>query len=295
MKEALHFLLKTNNSIVNYYAYSQLLQTFISKKALLQSKQIHSHTTHKGFEFAAAIFFQNKLISMYAKCSNLVESRRVFDDMTERDSISWNVLITAYRRHGFPREALKLFHQMQRTGIQSDQYTFSSILPACAKTRSLEKGVEIHRSIMERDFLSDVVANALVDMYAKCGSIRKARELFDKIPQRDVFSWTAMIAGYTQNGVLDEALKLFEEMPQRNVISWNAMIAGYVQNGFVHMALETFKQMQLAGVEPDATTFVSILPVCAQMRALQQGMAIHQSIMEKGFLLDVVASALIDM
>ncbi|KAH9288069.1 hypothetical protein KI387_032186, partial [Taxus chinensis] len=171
-----------------------------------------------------------------------------------------------YRRHGFSHEALTLFHQMQQTGIEPNQFTFASILPACAKIRALEQGMDIHRSIMERGFLSDVViASALVDMYAKCGSIHKARELFDK-------------------------------MPQRNAVSWSAMIAGYIQNGFIGMTLKTFKQMQSVDVKPNSATFASILSACSKMGALEQGMNIHESIMEKGFLSDVIiVNALVDM
>ncbi|KAH9288084.1 hypothetical protein KI387_032201 [Taxus chinensis] len=234
---------------------------------------------------------------MYVKCGSLVDARKVFDDITERDVPSWNTILVAYRRHGCPHQALTLFHQMQRTGIQPDPFTFATILPACAKIRALEQGMNIHQRIMESGFLSDVVvANALVDMYAKCGNILKAREVFDKMSKKNVVSWNAMIAGYAQNGVLDEVLLLFREMPERNVVSWNAMVAGYSQNGFVGKALEAFKQMQLAGLKPNSTTFASILPGCAKMGALQTGMDIHQSIIEFGFLQDVlVMNALIDM
>ncbi|XP_057822141.2 pentatricopeptide repeat-containing protein At4g14050, mitochondrial [Cryptomeria japonica] len=297
LKEALHILLTTHNPTVNPSTYLQLLQTCISKKALSEGKRIHSHISERVFESLSHKLLQDTLIRMYYHCGNLVHAREMFDQMIERDVLSWNAIIAAYRRHGCPHESLALFHQMQATGVQPDQFTFSSILQACAKIRDLKHGICIHQSIIEAGFLSDyVVANALVDMYAKCGSIQKARDMFDKMPHRDVFSWTAMVSGYAQSGVPDEALRLFEEMPQRNVVTWNALIAGYVQNGFVEKALETFKQMKLMHVEPDTTTFVSVLPACAKIGALEQGRDIHQNIIERGFPLDVaVASALVDM
>ncbi|XP_059076479.1 pentatricopeptide repeat-containing protein At5g59600 [Cryptomeria japonica] len=265
---------------------------------------------------------------MYVKCGNCVDARKVFDEMTERDVSSWNTMIAAYRRRGHPRQALALFHQMQQTGLQPDQFTFSSIFQACAKLRALEQGMDSHQGIVERGFLSDVViVNTLIDMYAKCGSVHKARELFDKMPQRSVISWNSMIAGYAQNGVLDKALRLFDEMPEKNVVSWNAMIAGCVQNGdvdlalrffkemprpdviswnamvagyardgLVEKALETFKQIRLVGLKPNSSTFAIILPACAKRGALEQGIDIHQGIIECGFMSDVVVvSALVDM
>ncbi|XP_059076417.1 pentatricopeptide repeat-containing protein At2g13600 [Cryptomeria japonica] len=234
---------------------------------------------------------KEKLINMYVKCGELADARKVFDDMKNPNSFSWNVIIAAYQIHGYPHEALTLFNQMQGSDAQPNHFTFASILPACAKIRDLEKGMKIHQSIMERGCLSDVVvATALLDMYAKCGSINKARELFEKMPQRNMVTWNAMITGYTQNGVLDEALKLFKEMSQQDVISWNTMIAGYMQNGFDERALEIFKQMHFAGLKPNSATFASVLPACAKLGALEHGVKIHQSIIESGSSPDVVVA-----
>ncbi|XP_057837804.1 pentatricopeptide repeat-containing protein At3g09040, mitochondrial-like [Cryptomeria japonica] len=265
-EEALHILLTTHNPPADYSTYLHLLQTCILKNALSQAKKVHSFIAHRRFPFATLTTFHNKLVYMYVKCRSLENARKVFDHIKKRDTVSWNTIIAAYGRHGCPHEAVTLFHQMQETGLQPDQFTFASVLPACAKIGALEQGMAIHKSLEDRGILSDVVvASALVDMYAKCGSIDRARELFDR-------------------------------MPHRNVISWTAMIAGYVQNGFVEKGIETFKQMQLAGVKPNSTTFVSILPACAKMGILDQGMDIHQSINDRGILSDVaVGTALVDM
>ncbi|XP_057862802.2 pentatricopeptide repeat-containing protein At2g13600 [Cryptomeria japonica] len=297
LNEALHILLTSHNPPAYSSIYLQLLQTCIVNNALSQGKQIHSLITHRRFLFTTCAFFQNNLINMYVKCGSLVNARKVFDDSIERDASSWNTMIAAYRRHGCPQESLELFYQMQRNGMQPDQFTFASILPACAKMRAFEQGIAIHQTIIEKGFLSDVVvASAVVDMYAKCGSIHKARELFDRMPGKNVVSWNAMIAGYAQNGALEEASRLFKEMPQPDVVSWNSMIAGYAQNGFAEKASETFKQMQCAGLNPNSTTFIIILPACAKMGAVEQGMHTHQSIIESGFVSNiVVANALIDM
>ncbi|XP_059068267.1 pentatricopeptide repeat-containing protein At4g13650-like [Cryptomeria japonica] len=266
LKEALHILLTTHNPPEEFHPYLQLLQTCVLKNALSQGENVHAFIAHRRFAFATQTTFHNKLIYMYVKCGSLVDARKVFDHMNERDGVSWNTLITAYRRRGYPQEAVTLFRHMQQTGLQPDQFTFASVLPACAKMGALGQGMDIHQSIKDRGFLSDVVvATALVDMYAKCGNIDKARELFDR-------------------------------MPQRNVFTWNAMIAGYAQNGFVEKSLQTFKQMQLSGVKPDSITFASVLPACAKMGALEQGIDIHQNIEDRGFFSDVtVATALVDM
>ncbi|XP_059068258.1 pentatricopeptide repeat-containing protein At2g13600-like [Cryptomeria japonica] len=123
---------------------------------------------------------------------------------------------------------------MQLAGVKPESTTFAYILAACVKMGALKEGMDIHQSINDRGILSNVVvATALLDMYAKCGSVNKVRELFDK-------------------------------MPRRNMVSWSAMIAGYEQNGFAGEALETFKQMQAAGLVDEGCTYFNHMrdPYC---------------------------------
>ncbi|XP_057852435.1 pentatricopeptide repeat-containing protein At3g29230 [Cryptomeria japonica] len=143
--------------------------------SLSESKRIHSHITHTGFGFATAIVFQNNLINMYVKCGSLLDAQRVFNDITQRDAISWYIIVAV-----------------------------------CGRLIASEEGMDIYQSIMERGILSNVVTNAPVDMYAKCVRIHEARELFAKMPQKNVVLRTAMIVGYAQNGDLGEALRLFK-------------------------------------------------------------------------------------
>jgi pentatricopeptide repeat protein len=290
-KEVLE-ILKATEYPVDSCTYIFLLQGCIRKKALSDGKLVHAHINERGF--MAHRIVRNTLVDMYAKCGSLVDARRVFDQLPERDVFSWTFIISAHAKHGLAEEALTLYRQMKQTGIQPDQFTFTGVFPACATLAALE---EVHGDITVRGFQSDVfVGTALVDMYAKCGRMEKARDLFDKMPQRNAVSWTALIAGYAHNGDVDEALRLFHEIPERNVVSWTVMIAGCVQNGYNEEALEIFHEMQLAGVKPSLKTFASIFPACANLLALEQGMRIHEEIIRCGVQFDAfVESALIDM
>ncbi|XP_057826384.2 pentatricopeptide repeat-containing protein At4g02750 [Cryptomeria japonica] len=235
--------------------------------------RIRFQLVNKAFGFSTGAFFQNKLINMYANWGSWIDARKVFDEMTKQDVFSWNVIITAYRRYGCSHEALKLFNQMQQTGIQPDQFTFASILPACGKIGILGQGMDIHQSIIESGFSSDVVvANSLIDMYAKCGNIQKAREVFDNMPQRDVISWNVMIAGYAQIGFLEEASQLFKEMSQRDVVSWNAMISGYVQKGFLDEAFRLFSVMP----QRDVISWNTMIAAYAQRGFLEEASRIFK-------------------
>ncbi|XP_057825159.2 pentatricopeptide repeat-containing protein At4g13650-like [Cryptomeria japonica] len=243
--------------------FASILSACSKTEALEQGMEIHQRLMKGGF--LSYIIVGNALLDMYAKYGSSDKAREMFDRMPQRDVISWTAMIAGYAQNGFVEKAIEIFKQMQLAGVQPNSTTLAIIFPACAKIGVLEQGMGIHQSINNRDILSDVVVTVLVDMYAKCGSIDKAYELYDRMPEKDV-------------------------------IAWNAMIAGYAQNGFAENALETFKQMQLAGVKPNSTTFASILSACAKLGGLKQGMNIHQSITKRGFLSDIIIrNALLDM
>eukprot|EP01018_Ginkgo_biloba_P011209 Gb_02060 [translate_table: standard] len=248
----------------NSFIFASVLPACANLASLEQGKEIHENAIRNGFQ--SDIFVANALVDMYAKCGSTANARNIFDKMPQRDVVSWNTMIATYTRHGLSEQALALFRQMQRTGIQPNHFTFASVLPACANLAALEQGMEIHEEIIKIGYQSDVfVESALVDMYAKCGTMKKAHELFDKMPTRNAVSWTALIAGYAQNGQSMEALNLF-------------------------------RQMQLAGVKPDSKTYASVLPACANLGALEQGMEIHHGIIRGGFQSHgFVPNALLDM
>ncbi|XP_059067750.1 pentatricopeptide repeat-containing protein At1g14470 [Cryptomeria japonica] len=321
LKEALHIMFTAYKPPEDFSTYLQLLQTCVLKNALLQGKNVHSFIAHRRFAFTTYPTFRNKLIYMYVNLGSLVDARKVFNHMEERDIDSWNSIIAAYRRHGYPHEAVSLFHQMQEMGFQPDQFTFANVLPACAKLGALKQGyaqngfvdkaLEIFKQMQfvgvkpnSTTFASilaacakmgdlEQVATALLDMYAKCGSIDKASELFNRMPLKVA---TALVDMYAKCGSIGKARELFDKMPQKNVVSWTALITGYAHIGLVEKSVETFKQMQLAGVKPDSATFASVFSAFAKMGALKQGIDIHQSIKDRGILSNViVASALVDM
>jgi pentatricopeptide repeat protein len=150
-------------------------------------------------------------------------------------------MIAAYAQNGQGEEALQLFRQMQLAGVKPNLKTFTSVLPACANLAALEQGKEIHKEIIRNRFKSDVfVGSALVDMYAKCGSLEHAQDEFYKICHP-------------------------------NVVSWNAMIAGYAMHGHGKEALQLFEQMQYSGTNPDSVTFISVLSACCHAGLVKEG------------------------
>eukprot|EP01018_Ginkgo_biloba_P001270 Gb_03440 [translate_table: standard] len=246
------------------FTFPRVLKACSALAALQQGKEIHHCIIKSGFE--SYLFVGNALVAMYSKCGCIDDAFKVFDKMSQRDVVSWNTMITAYAQNGYFNEALKLFCQMHFAGVDSSSVTIASVLPACANLTALQCGKEIHGHTIRTGIESNVfVENAFVTMYAKCGSLEDARRVFDKMSQRDLVSWTAMIAGYAQNAHCDEALKLF----------W---------------------RMQLADVKVDSVTIASVLSASARLAVLHHGKGIHNYILKSKHEPDVlVGNALIDM
>eukprot|EP01018_Ginkgo_biloba_P009223 Gb_41641 [translate_table: standard] len=284
---------------VELETYGFLLHKCSKTKALLQGKLVHAHMLKTGIK--PNTYVETKLVIMYVKCGSLVDARSVLNKMQKHNVFTWTAMIGGYAKHGYCEEAIVVFRQMQMAGVNPCSFAVAGVLPACANSAALEHGRELHAFVIQCGFESDVyVSSCLVDLYAKCGILEDARIMFDKMSERNVVSWNAVIAGYAQKGHGDEALHLFRKMQLAGVkpdlFSWNTMIAGCAQNGRGDEALKLFRQMQLGGVKPDAVAIVSILPACTNITALEQGKGIHAFIIGNGFDSDVYAgSALVDM
>eukprot|EP01018_Ginkgo_biloba_P027869 Gb_30918 [translate_table: standard] len=250
---------------VNSYQYARILRECINSKALNEGKQAHAHMMKTGF--LLNVFLGNDLIIFYANTRNVTYARQVFDKMAERNVVSWNVMISGYVQNGHCIRALELFCQMQGTETGPDHFTFTSVLRACASLTDLRQGKQIHAYAIKARFdIHICVGNALISMYAKCGSILNACKVFDKMPQRDVVSWNAMATGYARQEQSEECLKLF-------------------------------CQMKWAGVKANQFTFSSILRTySSEASSLVYGKQVHAHIIKTGFEPDVVVgNALVTM
>lgn len=278
LKEALQMLhlMDYRGITVDASFYASLLQGCANNKTLSEGKLVHAHMVHCGIQLD--ILLGTELVIMYAKCGRLDDARKFWDEMPERNVGSWRSLIASYARHGFYEEALALFHEMKRSGIEPDQFIFATVLPVCANMVGLECGKQIHEEIIRNGFHCNVFAgSALVDMYCKCGRIEDARNVFDTMPERNVVSWNSMIAGYVKNGQADDALKLFRQMTERNLVSWNTMIAGFVQTGRLNEAMELFEAMP----ERNVVSWTAMVSGFAQNGQIDNAMKLFQEMPER--------------
>ncbi|MCO5559087.1 hypothetical protein L7F22_012679 [Adiantum nelumboides] len=247
--------------------YICVLKACAAIGAIDKGKQIHDEILKQGLLEHDTVV-GNALVDMYAKCGALSQAQSVLEKLPLRDVVSWNALITGYAQKGQGQQAVDCFEQMQCEGIQPDNVTYVSILKACAVIGAADKGKKIHDEIWKQGLLKHnvVVGTALVDMYARCGALPKARSVLQKLPTRDV-------------------------------VCWSALIGGYAKEGESQRALECFKQMQSEGIRPNAVTYVCILNACAVVGALDEGKKIHDEVLEDGLLEHniLLGNALVDM
>lgn len=247
----------------NRGAFSRLLQACSTFEALADAKRIHAHMVTSGLDHD--MYLGNHLVRSYDKCGCVEDARNVFDKMQLRNLISWNTMISAYAGHGDGEEALRLFQGMYSEGIKPNAVTVISTLLACASVDYSEEGKLVHMYIVDNGITSNVVGNALVSMYAKCGG-------------------------------LQDALSVFQKMPCRDEVSWNAMLSAYAQQGKAEEALQLYRQMNWEGAEPGKVTYMTILNACAGPTDLGEGRIIHEHIIRSGIESDVVlGTALLNM
>ncbi|CAN6442049.1 unnamed protein product [Victoria cruziana] len=277
------------------YTFPFVLKAFNRELALDCGKGFHGQIIKYGKDSLS--FVQNALIHMYCGCGRLDDARLLFDKSPERDAIAWNAMIAGYIKSKMYEEALSLFGLMRAENVMPTPVTFVSVVSACTKSRDLTWGRRIHQCIEESDIeLNLILENALLDMYAACGRMDEAAEIFEQMSAKDIISWTTMVTGFTDMGKVDKARELFDQMPDRDFVSWTAMIDGYIRANRFKEALVVFREMQMENVQPDEFTMVSILTACAHLGALDVGEWIRVYIEKNNIKTDAfVGNAFIDM
>ncbi|KAK9270332.1 hypothetical protein L1049_025911 [Liquidambar formosana] len=235
----------------NEFTLTSVLSLCCTMQDLGFGAQIHSLSIKLGYKSNLPI--KNSIMYLYLKCGWIDDAQKLFDGMETVNLVTWNAMIAGHAQmmdfaeddlsaHRKGTEALNMFLKMKRSGLKPDLFTFSSILTVCSSLVALEHGEQVHAQTIKTGFLSDViVGTALVNMYNKCGSIKRAS-------------------------------KAFVEMSTRTLISWTTMITGFAQHGRSQQALQLFEDMRLAGVRPNKITFVGVLSACSHAGMVNEAM-----------------------
>jgi len=266
----------------NTFTFSLLIKSCLSSPsfthgsstAALQALQIQTQSLKRGVN--QFIHVNTSLIDLYMKLGFTSHARNMFDVMSYRDVVSWNVLICGYSHNGYLYHAVQLFVDMLSDSFRPNQTTIVSLLPSCGCFELVFQGRSIHGFGIKAGFgLDSHLNNALMSMYAKCDDLEASKLLFDEMDDKSVVSWNTMIGAYGQNGLFDKAILCFKEMLKEgfqpssvtimNLVSANALfpesvhcyvakcgftndasvvtslVCLYAKQGFTYMAKQLYK------------------------------------------------------
>lgn len=250
----------------NQFTFSSILSVCVITCNLIHGIQMHSLICKHGFD--TDVYVGSALVDMYAKCCDMWSADKVFDEMPERNLVSWNSMIVGSLENELYDVALFSFKGVLReSSINPNEVSASSALTACANMGDgLDIGKQIHGFVVKHGLMtSTYVKNSLMDMYCKCGSFEEATTLFGSNHEKDAVTWNVMMMVFLQSNNFEEALKYFVLMRSQAVL-------------------------------PDEASFSTALNASAGLAALYQGMPIHNLIVKSGFETNMrVACSLIPM
>ncbi|KAH7428142.1 hypothetical protein KP509_10G077700 [Ceratopteris richardii] len=245
---------------------------------------IHEKISEQGL-LEKDIVLGTALLHMYLKCGSLTKARQVFEELCSRDAISWSALITGYAEYGENEQVFKCFEQMKREEVSPDSVTFMGVLKACSSMGAMEMGEKLHHEITKQGLLAcdEILGTALLNMYAKCGALAKAHQVFEQLPVRNLVTWSALIAGHVEKGESEQALDCFKQMQQEGPCPdeaiFLAILGAYSRSGRVEDAQIFLGNMSLTyGVKPDSKLYGCLVDLFGRIGKLDKAVAMIRKI-----------------
>ncbi|XP_007029178.2 PREDICTED: pentatricopeptide repeat-containing protein At5g06540 [Theobroma cacao] len=246
-------------------AHGQIIKHGFQSNVYVQNSLVHMYSTCGDIKSANAIFQRmtclnvvswTSMIAGFNKVGDVAMARKLFDTMPEKNLVTWSIMISGYAKNSYFEKAVELFQVLQEEGVKANETVMVSVISSCAHLGAIELGEKAHEYIFRNNLsLNVILGTALVDMYARCGSIEKAIGVFEELPERDVLSWTTLIAGLAMHGYAERALWVFSEMVKSGLrprdISFTAVLSACSHGGLVGKGLELFESMKRDfGIEP---------------------------------------------
>ncbi|KAJ9700207.1 hypothetical protein PVL29_005838 [Vitis rotundifolia] len=315
--------------IPNEVTLASVISAYSHVGGILNCRMLHALAFKLGLE--ALNIVATNLVHMYCVCSRLVDlARDLFERIPAKDVVSWGTIIDGYVQIERLGEALKMYRSMLRTGLGPNEVMIVDLISACGRSMAVSEGQQFHGIIVRTGFdCYDFIQATIIHFYAACGEINlaflqfelgskdhvsswnalisgfvrngmieQARQLFDEMPERDVFSWSSMISGrwaheyilsnsiplndnlnaalidmYAKCGSITTALQLFYEIQDRvsSVSPWNAIICGLAMHGHANLSLKLFSQLQRVRIKPNSITFIGVLSACCHAGLVEAG------------------------
>lgn len=243
----------------------------------------------------SCVHVANALLGMYVSSGCFDDAHHLFDEMSRRDVSSWNVAILGSVKEGRYERAFQLFREMRMEGNSGDGFSVSTLL---ATAVGEERGGSVHGYAIKTGLELDLsVGNALLGFYTRSGGrVEDVVDVFQRMPVKDVITWTGMISGFMEFGLVESAVQVFDQMPERNYITYSALLSGFCQNGEGLRGLEFFRQMLEEGSGISESALTSVVRACAVIGDKKKSEQIHGFMTKIGYESNPwIEAALVDM
>ncbi|KAL2530695.1 Pentatricopeptide repeat-containing protein [Forsythia ovata] len=318
--------MRNNGVVPNEVTMASIISSYAHFDDIQNVKLLHSLVLKLGLD--VFVLVSTNLVHLYCASSHLEDARMVFNEMPERNVVSWNVMLNGYAKAGLVdlarelfqgfigrdviswgtmidgyvqvgrlSDALRLYREMMYTGLGPNDVMIVGIISACAHRNASVEGQQFHGVAVKMGFdCYDFVQATIIHFYAACREISLAFLQFEQGSKVHIACWNALIAGLIRNEMVDEARSLFVEMPERDIFSWSSMISGYSQNEQPKLALELFHEMVANRIKPNEITMVSVLSAIATLGIQREGIWAHEYICSNSIPInDNLSAAIIDM
>ncbi|XP_031272439.1 pentatricopeptide repeat-containing protein At4g02750-like [Pistacia vera] len=269
------------------FTIASVLKGLAREKRVKEGEKIYGFMVKSGW--GSDLIVQNAVLDLFIRCGEVDFARRLFDEMEEKDVVSWNTMVSGYGNNGRVEIARALFNEMTERNVVS----WTSIINVYAKCGNMVEARVLFDKMPNKDLVSwnvmvsgyvnagDPVSarfifeampirgietwNLMILGFCKAGEIELAKDYFNRMPERNDVSWTIMVDGYIKSGNIDHARCFFDQMPAKNLVSWSTMISGYAKNGQPRNALELYNCLKGQGIKPDETFILGIISACSQL------------------------------
>lgn len=226
----------------------------------------------------------NIMISAYMKSRRLEDARRLFDVMHSKGCVSYTTMIMGFAQNDRWAEAVGIFRDMRNAGVAPNELALASVISSCSHLGGIWDCRMLHALSIKLQLEGQVlISTNLLHMYCVCSSLGEARSLFDEMPEKNIVSWNVMLNGYSKAGLVQLARELFERIPEKDVVSWGTMIDGYVQVECLSEALMLFSEMLGNGMGPNDVMVVDLISACGRSAAVNEGRQLHGAAAKRGF------------
>ncbi|KAL8044493.1 hypothetical protein ABFX02_08G048600 [Erythranthe guttata] len=275
---------------------------------------VHCSVLRTGF--GENLVVQTALLDFYSKVGETGNARKLFDEISQPDSVAWNALISGYSLNGLDYEVLRVFQDMRFVAVKPNASTLASIFPVCSRAAVNDIAISFHGLAYKLGYSEDEsLVPALISMYANCGDLSVARDIFDTSSRKNVAIWNAVISAYSRNNEPENALSMFQKMitdeMKPNMVTFvsllpssenlgirciesfhtyvikfgfekeisiiTALLSVYAKlgNGVWGQSLDSFSLMQKDGFKPDSISIINVLSSCSGLKATLLGKSAH--------------------